>query len=109
VPSARPSRTPPRQERLLLLGEFSPSPVAIQGGTGRDLGAVQSHDPNPDHPGLLAHEQDLEKQRLDILKVLATKRGEVWKSGRLLAASHRKVTSSMTAWAILRLEGIPTQ
>jgi len=63
-------------EGQLQLGELFPGAVAVHGGVRRDLGPVQGDDADPDHASLLAHEQDLKKQGVDVLKVLAAERGD---------------------------------
>lgn len=63
-------------QRLLLLGELCPGPVAIQCRTGRHFSPVQSHDPGLDQARLLAEQKHLKKHRLQALKMLEAEGGD---------------------------------
>ena len=70
----------PKQERhlghehLLLFEELLSDPVATHQHCPRSWFRPGPR-PNPDHPGLLAHEQGLGKQGVAVLKMLVMERG----------------------------------
>ena len=80
---------------------------AVLAGVGVDLRPVQRHRPQLQKAHLARQQQNLHKQRLDLLQKAFAERRDGIVIGMLVAATKRKATELYVARSSLRLENTP--